>query len=40
MAANFKGWETDNAVFEREIEKVIKALRTDGGKEIPPEPKL
>jgi hypothetical protein len=36
IAADFKGWERDNASFER----VIKALRTDGGKEIPPEPKL
>lgn len=40
IAADFKGWEHDNAVFEREIERVVKALRTDGGKEIPPEPKL
>ena len=40
IAADFKGWEHDNAIFEREIEKVIKALRTDGGKEPPPTPKL
>lgn len=40
IAANFKGWESDNKLFEREVERVIKALRTDGGKEPPPEPKL
>ncbi len=40
LAADFKGWEHDNAIFEREIERVIKALRTDGGKEPPPEPRL
>lgn len=40
IAADFTGWEHDNAIFEREIERVIKALRTDGGKEPPPKPKL
>jgi hypothetical protein len=29
LAANFVGWQKDNEIFEREIEKVIKALRTD-----------
>jgi uncharacterized protein YjbI with pentapeptide repeats len=40
IAADFKGWEHDNVIFEREIERVIKALRTDGGKEPPPKSKL
>jgi hypothetical protein len=40
LAADFTGWEHDNAIFEREIENVIKALRTDGGKEDVPEQKL
>jgi hypothetical protein len=40
IAGNFNGWESDNPLFEREIEKVIRALRTDGGKAPPPSPKL
>ena len=40
LAADFTGWEHDNAIFEREIERLIKALRTDGGKEPPPKSKL
>ena len=27
LAADFTGWEKDNAVFEREFERVVKALR-------------
>jgi hypothetical protein len=40
LTANFRGWEKDNTLFEREIERVFKALRTDGGKEAPPASKL
>jgi len=37
VAANFVGWENDPALFDRELEKVIRALRTDaGGREQPP----
>jgi hypothetical protein len=41
VAANFVGWEKDQALFDRELEKVISALRTDeGGREKPPPAKL
>jgi TIR domain/Pentapeptide repeats (8 copies) len=41
IAADFTGWEKNNAKFEREFDKVVKALRADGGgREIPPTPKL
>jgi len=40
IVADFTDWEHDNRIFEQEIERVIKALRTDGGKEPPPTPKL
>ena len=41
LAADFKGWETDNSKFEEQFEKVEKALKTkDGGREVPPDQKL
>ena len=39
VAANFVGWEKDHALFDRELEKVIRTLRTDeGGREKSPSP--
>lgn len=40
LAANFTGWETDNQKFEEQFERLLRALRTDGGREEPPQLKL
>jgi len=41
LAADFTGWETDNAKFEREFERLVRALRTNGSdREAPPVPKV
>jgi hypothetical protein len=41
LAADFRGWEKDNSIFEKQVERVVKALQTgDTGREPPPVPRL
>jgi hypothetical protein len=41
LTADFTGWETEDAKFEEQFERVVKALLIDkGARKIPPEPKL
>ena len=40
LAADFRGWKRNNEKFEKELERLVRALRTNGGRESPPESKL
>ena len=41
LAADFRGWEKDNSIFEKQVERVVKALQTgDTGRERAPVPRL
>lgn len=41
LAANFTGWETNDTIFDSQLERLVRALRADeGGRETPPPPRL
>ena len=40
FAPDFTGWKEDNAIFEKQFERVVNALRPEGGREQPPVPML
>lgn len=40
LAADFTDWESNSTKFEEEFDRLVKALRTDEGREQPPKSKL
>lgn len=40
LAADFTGWERDNRKFEEQFDRLVKALRTNDGREPPPPQRL